>query len=304
MRIASYEKIGHKFSGIESLEEISKTIYPEILIESPIAPYMSGEVGEIIPDKKAIYAVNNDSVQYISTVGSGYGLVQPYDSVKDMQSHLDKHELKITHGGKLNGGKKMFFLADVYNAETEIVKGDVVKLSLLRSGSFDGSSTDRYDGIITRLVCMNGAKLDEIAFSLSFKHTARIHQKLDKARNQIQLAIQAFLKTTEKMRKLAQTKVSDQQIEAYVRNVLLSDETEEVSTRMENNIRHVIELAHNGTGLDLLPNIRGTAWAAYNAVTEYTSHDYGKDDDSRLLSSWFGASHKLNNKAMQLAMTM
>lgn len=301
-RTASYEKIGIKMSGNESLEQAAAMIYPEVLVEQQIAPLGSSEA---IPDKKAIYAYNptTEQASYISTVGNNYGLVQPYDSIKDMQSYLDSNDLKLTYGGKLDGGKKMFLLSDVWNTETEIVKGDVVKLSILRSGSFDGTSKDRYDGIIQRLVCTNGMKIDEIAFSLSFKHTARIHEKIESARDHILNAIAAFKKQTEKMKHLASKKVTNEQIKTFVRNVIVTNE-EPINTRTENTINSIIELAHDGAGMELVPAVRGTAWAAFNAVTEYTTHDYGRNDDSRLQAQWFGASAKLNNRAMELALAM
>lgn len=302
-RTASYEKIGIKMTGNESLEQAAQLIYPEVLVEQQIAPLGSNEA---IPDKKAIYAYNpkTESAQYISTVGNNYGLVQPYDSIKDMQSYLDNNDLRLTYGGKLDGGKKMFLLSDVANAEAEIVRGDIVKLSILRSGSFDGTSKDRYDGIIQRLVCTNGAKMDEVSFSLSFKHTARIHQKIESARDHLQAAIVAFKKQTEKMKHLASKKVTNEQIKTFVRNVIVFDGAGDINTRTENTINSIIELAHNGTGMELVPAVRGTAWAAFNAVTEYTTHEYGRNDDSRLQAQWFGASAKLNNRAMDLALAM
>lgn len=42
-----------------------------------------------------------------------------------------------------------------------------------------------------------------------------------------------------------------------------------------------------GTGNDMA-GVKGTAWAAYNAVTEYITHERGRSDDNRLNGAWFG----------------
>jgi phage/plasmid-like protein (TIGR03299 family) len=47
----------------------------------------------------------------------------------------------------------------------------------------------------------------------------------------------------------------------------------------------IINLFENGRG-NRTPGVRGTAWAAYNAVTEYNSWERGRSVDSRLNNVW------------------
>lgn len=300
-RVAAYSKIGVALSGDESLEEATEKIYPNVLIECDLHAKLEGEFNPVkVSDKKAIY---KDNGEYISTVGSGYGLVQPFESIQYMQSYLDTSELKLTHGGQLDGGRKMFLMSDIWKAETEIAKGDAVKCSLLSSTSFDGSSKNRIDIIITRLACLNGMKVDEKVFSVGFKHTSKIHQRLDAAKHEIQIAVDAFYKTTNKMKVLATKKVTEQQVKTFVRNVFVSEEAEDISTRTNNQIERVLELVYAGAGNDNQA-IQGTAWQAFNGVTEYVTHEYGRNEESRLEAQWFGASADINRRAMSLAMSM
>lgn len=57
-------------------------------------------------------------------------------------------------------------------------------------------------------------------------------------------------------------------------------------------------------GSDEVKDIRGTWWTAYNAVTDYLSHERGKTADGRLNSLWFGDSAKLSQLALSSAMAM
>lgn len=62
----------------------------------------------------------------------------------------------------------------------------------------------------------------------------------------------------------------------------------------------VMQLVDSGRGADL-PGVRGTMWGAYNAVTEYLTHERGSSDDTRLDSNWFGNGAALNRKALDVA---
>ena len=59
-----------------------------------------------------------------------------------------------------------------------------------------------------------------------------------------------------------------------------------------------------------LPASRGTVWAAYQAVTEYISHDCGRTKDpveaarKRFESMYFGQAVDILNKAHQVALTI
>src|SRR5262249_54852845 len=50
---------------------------------------------------------------------------------------------------------------------------------------------------------------------------------------------------------------------------------------------------------------RGTAWGAYNAVSQYADHQAKyKTPDSRLNSAWFGAGDALNQEAYAASLAM
>ncbi len=62
-------------------------------------------------------------------------------------------------------------------------------------------------------------------------------------------------------------------------------------------------LFESGRGNDL-PSIKGTYWAAYNAVTEYLQYESGRTDDSRLNSLWFGPNAVKNKTALKEALKL
>lgn len=68
-------------------------------------------------------------------------------------------------------------------------------------------------------------------------------------------------------------------------------------------LENLTEKMETGIGTDNLPS-RGTWWTAYNAVTQYLTHESGRTDQTRLASLWYGASAKLNDEAIKLAVEM
>ncbi len=67
-------------------------------------------------------------------------------------------------------------------------------------------------------------------------------------------------------------------------------------------------LAAEGKGNDV-EGVRGTLWAAYNGVTEYLDHLWGKfkgegDRARRLNSLWFGRGHQMKSRAYTQAVAM
>jgi hypothetical protein len=53
-----------------------------------------------------------------------------------------------------------------------------------------------------------------------------------------------------------------------------------------------------------LPGVRGTLWAAYNAVTEYVSHSRGRSDENRVKALMHGDGSKINARALEAAQAM
>ena len=81
---------------------------------------------------------------------------------------------------------------------------------------------------------------------------------------------------------------------------LFPSSSEDVSTRTKNTRDSVLNIYETGMGLE---KFRGTAWGAFNAVTEYADHwktFKGGESEARASSIWFGSSAALKQKAYDL----
>jgi hypothetical protein len=117
-----------------------------------------------------------------------------------------------------------------------------------------------------------------------------------------------FQKTLEGYKALAVKAVTRQAQVNYIERVLatpaqLALPKQERTPQLANKVNLVVDLLDHQKGLELVPAARGTAWQAYNAVTEYLSHHHG-NEENRLSSQVFGSAAVIGEKAFQQAMVM
>src|ERR1019366_3448016 len=108
------------------------------------------------------------------------------------------------------------------------------------------------------------------------------------------VANSSFEATAEQYRKLAKFRVSRADMRRYVKIVLDVENIDEskLPAQTMNKIRSILMLAEKGRGNDN-PAVKGTLWAAYNGITEYLGTEYGRSQEGRLDSLWFGQSSNL-----------
>ena len=78
--------------------------------------------------------------------------------------------------------------------------------------------------------------------------------------------------------------------------------------RWEDHERKLLQLFETGQG-NQLPGVSGTAWAVYNAVTQWTDHTYpvlqsGKVSATRTQSVLFGSYADLKRRALNEALAL
>jgi len=89
-------------------------------------------------------------------------------------------------------------------------------------------------------------------------------------------------------------------IRQYVKKVLELPELEDkYSTRQRNILDGIVDLCVNGAGND-----GRTVWSAFNGVTHYVTHNYGRSADSRLRANWYGEGKRLTDRAYSLALQL
>lgn len=301
----AWHKIGHVLKDQPTAFEAWRMAYPHTIHQLDVAAKMPTDTGIDYHDAPGYSAIVRDDGKVLGIHSDKYGLTQPFEVFQRFEPLIDSGLVKLHAGGSLCEGRKMWALGKIVNGEAEIVPGDEVRAYLLFQTSFDGSCTAGAGFTGVRVVCANTLAMAQKDLDYRTKHTKHVNARLDSYRDQVKATLESFRETVDNMRALARKQVTRKQQETYIRHVLLGPEIPtEVSTKMENKILEVVELLDTQKGIKDLPKIRGTAWQAYNAVSDYITHHAGRTADSRLDSQWFGVNAKVNQRALELAYTM
>jgi phage/plasmid-like protein (TIGR03299 family) len=213
--------------------------------------------------------------------------------------------------GSLRGGARVFVLAKLNREDSVIVakSDDRVQKFLLLSNGHDGSLAIRVGFTPVRVVCANtlaAAHGDHASKLIRIRHSGDVVGALDDIRTAVNTADAEFEATAEQYRTLARHNINAADLRKYVSSVFELDEPSpkaDGTPRASRVMEAVTQAFDSGAGNDL-PGVKGTWWAAYNAVTDYLSHTRGTDSESRLDSQWYGDSAAKNTRALQYAYQM
>jgi phage/plasmid-like protein (TIGR03299 family) len=250
-------------------------------------------------------AVVRDNGEILGVVGSRYHPVQNVNAFNFFDSVVGER-LAIYHtAGSLAGGRRIWILAQL--PHSILIKGkDKIDKYLLLSNTHDGSGCLRMLFTPVRVVCRNtesmalkGGKGEGI----NIRHTGSIDDKLKAAKRALGLANEYYKAFEVKANWLADQRFNEIQMQAALEKIFPSKENGEVATRTQNTREKVLELFDKGEGQ---APFRGTAWAAYNAFTEFADHykvvrsgDGDKaQQESRLEAIWFGTALSMKQNAL------
>jgi len=249
----------------------------------------------------------------LGVTGPATGVLQNTEAFEFFDAFVESGEVTLETAGSLRDGKRVWILAKIARDPSVIVRGDEVQKFLLLSNSHDGKVAVRVGYTPIRVVCANTLAMahdNEASQLLKIHHTRRVAAAVAEAREIINLADQTFEATAEQFRFLASRGVDKSTLDKYVLAVFkprAKDEEKDKEVRdaflKTPTYEKVATLFTSGRGNNL-PNVRGTWWALYNAVTEFFGHERGKDQMIRLDNLWFGDAANTNRRALEVAVRM
>ena len=270
------------------------------------------ESGKKVPHRKAIVRGSDNVV--LATSGGNYTALQNEEAFGVMQPACEKFGMTIEGAGPLGIGDKVWMLGKLPSEmSVEPVRGDVIATYLLLTSGHNGKTKWRAKPMVMRLVCTNGMVMTEaLGQFASFTHHSKIKDNLKLVEKIILNLGDVMERTGETFSKFVERKLTFEQTQAYVAEVLGIDEDEVEELADENPVlasrfERIMALADHGTGQEFAPH---TLWSAFNGVTEYIDHvrptEAGttKGIISANRSAMFGKNAKLKNRALQIATKM
>lgn len=301
-----WHRLGKRFVEAPSLEDaiVAAGLDWKVTTE----PVLS-QSGEVLP---ALATRRSSDGRILGVVGPTYNPLQNSEAFDFFRPFLESGEAAIETAGSLRMGQRVFVLAKLKLDPMEVVKNDAVQKYVLLSNSHDGTLAVRVGFTPIRVVCANTMALahDSKASKLiRVRHTKNVLDNLDQIRSVMNLANAEFEATAEQYRLLASKEIKQADLEKYVKLVFNTNkklaEAEGNIDSLNNRrlINGVQPLFEKGRGNDM-PGVKGTLWAAYNAVSEYLQYERGSDDQARLDQMWFGQGAQLNKRALDVGVMM
>lgn len=257
-------------------------------------------------DNKAVVRQSDGSV--LGVVGNRYRPVQNAKAFEFFDS-LTGQKLAMYHtAGSLRDGRLIWILAKLPGT-IRVVGHDIVEKYLLLFNSHDGTHELKMMYTPVRVVCNNTLNMALADFKrgancIGLRHTANLEQRLEAAAEALGLADQYYKEFEVKAQFLADQRFTDLQLDQAMRKafgVKADTKKEDIATRTKNNMEKVRELFETGQGIADMPLVKGTAWGAYNAMTEYADHFRVVKNESqanRVESNWLGSSAAFKQKAL------
>jgi phage/plasmid-like protein (TIGR03299 family) len=246
---------------------------------------------------------SNGDHDVLGIVGERYEILQNIDAFKIFQPFLDTRMVRLNTAGSLFNGAKIWVLCEIMTEPLRITETDIVRKFLLLSSGHDGKTTVRFGYCPIRVVCNNTLVLaheNNLSKLIRARHTKNILTNLENIRDTINLINHDFDATLEQYQRLLRTDVNRSDVERYI-SIVLGIEDKELSTRQYNINQRILSHFYSSPGNEE-KSVRGTAWCAYNALTYYFTHEYGRSPESRLDSLWLGSNNDLNRKALTVAL--
>jgi phage/plasmid-like protein (TIGR03299 family) len=239
--------------------------------------------------------------EILAVVTSQYVPIQNHEAFGVLNTACREFGITIETAGALGKGDRVWALAKLPDS-IQPVPGDKVEGYFLITSGHNGWTP--YTARLTpiRVVCQNTLTVAERQSDAIVKlvHVRTAVQELEVVAAMVTNLVQALKVTGETFTELARKKITN--IDAYVDGVLGIKDITTLSQRAWLRRDDIRRYFTEGIGADLAPK---SAWAAYNAVTQYIDHTRTATSPRVLKqadqSALFGQASRLKLKALQLA---
>jgi len=303
--------VGTKVDGTMTAQEaLSKGGLDWTVKMEPVKVTYNGKTS-IVPGK--FVPVRTSDGRPLGVVGNSYKPVQNVDALNFMDSYIGKGEAVYETVGNIGDGKLIWMLAKMPNTSSVV---DVVERYMLMSTSHNGVSPVMLAALDFRIWCANQiqAAIRKAKNKFVIRHTTNVEMRMADARKAFDGSLKYFNEMDVIFGQMKEIKFTQTQLLTLVERVFGAPGDGEKSNRQENRIEaiqeKIVDLSLNGMGTHL-PGVKGTAWGAYNAVTEYLDHHTkikggkGASAEEKLLgSTWFGTVGMKTQKAFDTVTSM
>lgn len=265
------------------------------------ASEVTGRGAISIANPEQVMLVRDDpwtgTARYLSTVGRTYGIKQNEESADVIDALVaESGAAGLAEAGQLDDGRRTFVTMRL--PQTMRVAGvDPIELHLVVFTSHDGSTAWRVMLVPYRIWCANQlpVAIKDKVRSVSIRHTSKSAINVAEIRSKLGLMYEYADAFEQQAARMLNTEMAADEFGELVATVWPVDEKTATSRTLSNARRRHGQLTRLWTSAETQAPIRGTRWAAFQAVTEYLDH-YSPAKTSRVRANRVLTSEDLAKK--------
>ncbi|MCI0588925.1 MAG: DUF932 domain-containing protein [Planctomycetes bacterium] len=288
--------------------------WPTVLV--PVEAVLPDGTRVAVPDRRA--HLRADTRKVLGFVGPDYKSMENVDLAKfaDAVGGADGGTL-IETAGSLFGSKVVYALIKMPERICAVAD-DCMDLYLLCVNGHGGSRKFASYPTGVRVVCANTLRFSEkdAARGIAFQHTGDFDEKVKAARTMLGTAREEMAEFRKKVDSLVRTNLSAARTREFMeaaydecfgkvdRLVVEADSADRLTEKRAATVE--AWMANLDDERQRISGIRGTAWAAFNAVTQWIDHDSRprteKSSEARVASNLLGPAHDQKLSVLRLAL--
>ena len=260
------------------------------VIEAPVSVTLPDGTSREIGNKKAL--LRDDDFTQLGFVSKSYEVVQNSVLKGLINPLVSEGLLEIKNTGWIKGGRLVFIQAQM--AQEFEVAGETHQGMLTLLNSHDGSTQLSAGVTDVRVICQNTFAMAYSEMSTRLQHKLGVNERalgITETLDYVNTRMKMFQDAAET---LSFAKATTAQVERVFRAAYGKKQDEKVR-----NWDELWALYRNGRC-----NEGATLWDAFNAVTEFTSHQSRKAADSRFAYANFGSGAAISRRAIDAALEL
>jgi phage/plasmid-like protein (TIGR03299 family) len=257
-------------------------------------PVYNGNL-EVIPDYQQL--TRSDNGAHLALHPASYKVIQNAELIRVAEA-FEAHAT-LSAVCVLREGARVTFTMEITDAVAEVLPGDAVRAYLVGITSHDGKVAFQVLFSPVRVVCQNTmsqaiglADQSDASHRVKIRHTLNANELIKNIPQLIDVQRRQFAGGVDELRAMAAAPCPMAEFRSYVSTVFADQLAGTTNAERGNPASarpkiledlpqwEILNRKFHGSAIGAdIPGVNGTVWAAYNAVTEFLTHDAGKSKD-------------------------
>ncbi len=243
----------------------------------------------------------------LGVVSRRYRPLQNAEAFEFFDAIVGEKRAYFETAGALGQGERVWVMARMPEP-MQIVRGDDCWKYFLLSNTHSGEGSVIVKFTAERVVCQNTLilALQDGQKAYRVRHSKIMQFRLGELGRFLAITQEMFMRAATLFQRLAGVQVTEARLLEYLEAVFPKTENQKKEGKEAPKWIHVRNLFETVPDLQL-PGVKGTLWAAYNAITrfeDYKQPPQEEEANQRLERVWFGSGADLKLKALQKAQVL